>query len=379
VRRAVLWMRHQHWVRLLLAGALTAIAFNVFRWRHDVRTVQQLRRQADRPVALHGRPRVSVLVAAWNEHALVQRHIESVRRLRYADLEHVLCAGGADGTFEIAQRLAWPGLILLRQQDGEGVQNALARCLQAATGDIAFFTDADCVLEDSSFERLIAPIVNEGEGVTTGPYRPLPEQMCDAFIVHRWAATTYRLLQAGAYVEGVSGANAAILIEPLRRSGALTDTVWHGWDLHVARQMKDAGYPARFVHSSELATAFEPRFTRFVRQRSRWLAGILAEAISGRDLYQVLVVGSFYAVGQCCVWLPVMSRWSGGLSAAVWLSGVFCAVLNRIRYLAFTSARTGQAIPLTTYVAAVWLVPRDLLALAYAPIDLLLRLRSNEW
>src|SRR5207247_1198210 len=116
------------------------------------------------------------LVAAWNEAAGIARHVQSVLALRYPDLDFVLCAGGPDGTCEQA-RLAMSGRgTLLEQAPGEGKQRALRRCLAASTGDIVYLTDADCVLDDQSFERVIARIV-DGDPAATGRCCPYPEEI----------------------------------------------------------------------------------------------------------------------------------------------------------------------------------------------------------
>ena len=51
-------------------------------------------------------PRVSFLVAAWNEAGMIERCLRAVAGLSYPDVELVLCAGGSDGTFALAARYA---------------------------------------------------------------------------------------------------------------------------------------------------------------------------------------------------------------------------------------------------------------------------------
>jgi cellulose synthase/poly-beta-1,6-N-acetylglucosamine synthase-like glycosyltransferase len=248
-----------------------------------------------------------------------------------------------------------------------------------ASGSVAVLTDADALLDDTTFERLLLPIVQDGAQVATGPFRPVPEQLENAFVVHRWSATTYRLLQAGRYVQGLVGANTAFTTTTLRETRALNEAVWIGEDIHLAKRVVERGYRIRFAELSEMAVRFEEHFGSYARQRSRWLGGILVHALPRRDWYQVGVVALFYTVGQAFLWLPLSVPLLGRGALAVWAAGVACAILNRLRYLLFTSARCGVSMKPRIFFASPFLVPLDLLALAYAPIDMLVRLRTKGW
>src|SRR5205823_4146563 len=109
------------------------------------------------------------------EADLLAQHIESVLVLSYPDKEYILSAGGSDGTYAIARRYEERGVVVLEQQPGEGKQRALRQCFRQATGEIIFFTDADCLLDDESFERLIIPLANGEAEAATGTARPFPE------------------------------------------------------------------------------------------------------------------------------------------------------------------------------------------------------------
>jgi poly-beta-1,6-N-acetyl-D-glucosamine synthase len=365
--------------RVFIIGVLIGAIFNIVRLPRDLARARALRGAVDEEIDLSSPRRVSILVAAWNEAPMIRRHIESVKQLRYPNLEHVICAGGADLTEEVAKACRWSGLVLLRQEAGEGKQRALARCLNAASGDIAVLTDADCELDNRSFESLVEPIIQGQEHVTTGLFRPVPEQLSNPFVVHRWAATSYRALQAGSYVSGITGANAAIRTDLLRESRVLDEDVWIGGDYHLAVRLGKLGYRIRFMPSSEPAVHFEEKFWAYARQRSRWLGGILWHAVPGWNVYDVVVVGVFYGVGQAFIWLPALVPVFGRRCLALWGAGLVCAMLNRCRYLLFTRVRTGGQVEWGLYLHSVFLVTRDMLALAYAPLDMLMRLRDRRW
>jgi hypothetical protein len=69
-------------------------AWNWWKWRQDRVLALRLRAQEAEPVQLKSTPKVSVLVAAWNEADMIREHIESFLRLRYPNKELILCAGG---------------------------------------------------------------------------------------------------------------------------------------------------------------------------------------------------------------------------------------------------------------------------------------------
>src|SRR4051812_9393475 len=113
----------------VLAGFLlvsVAAAHNLRAWRRAI----ALERDQDVDEAFEPssrwrvRPSVSILVAAWNEAPLIERHLASFWGLTYSDLQLVICAGGTDGTYAIASRFAGDRLIVLEQRSGEGKQRA---------------------------------------------------------------------------------------------------------------------------------------------------------------------------------------------------------------------------------------------------------------
>ena len=110
--------------------------------------------------SLPSTPEVSVLVAAWDEKDSIRDHVESFLALRYPQKRLVLCAGGDDGTYEIADGYAGQNVVVLRQPPGEVKQRTLQRCLDQGARGIVFLTDADCLMTDEAFERTLKPIVS---------------------------------------------------------------------------------------------------------------------------------------------------------------------------------------------------------------------------
>lgn len=90
--------------KLFIIGFVGVIAYNMRQWQRDKALAERLRSQRGPAPALAHTPKVSALVAAWNEAAHIDAHIQSFLALAYPDIELVLCAGGSDDTFLRAQR-----------------------------------------------------------------------------------------------------------------------------------------------------------------------------------------------------------------------------------------------------------------------------------
>jgi cellulose synthase/poly-beta-1,6-N-acetylglucosamine synthase-like glycosyltransferase len=357
------WLnRHAGW--LFLAG-LAAVAFwNGRKWRQDRALALRLREQKPGPVQLQATPPVSVLVAAWNEAGFVEAHIESFLKLRYPHKELVLCAGGSDGTYALARQYAGESVRILQQQPGEGKQRALRRCLAEARGEIIFLTDADCLLDDGSFQATLRPIVCEGEDAATGTYRPLPGQERHPFVGYQWALQASAQARAGDYSPGLSGANCALRRSALVRTGGFDREARTGTDYSLAGQLIAAGYRIRHVPGSAVATEYPTSVGRHVRQHSRWLSNLFLHGLTTGDRFHLrhaLVTGSIGIVGLA---LPFLAGLVGPWVLVLWLWLVAHSLLARLRYLAL-AFRSGVPVRLAVVLRLPLFLAADWLAWAY--------------
>src|SRR4051812_4534366 len=91
---------------LLVLGLATVGARNWRLWKRDKELATRLRLDKSVPPTLRQMPRISALVAGWNEHDRIEDHIRSFLALSYPNIELILCAGGDDDTFERALQYA---------------------------------------------------------------------------------------------------------------------------------------------------------------------------------------------------------------------------------------------------------------------------------
>jgi glycosyltransferase involved in cell wall biosynthesis len=132
-------------------------------------------------------PSVSVLVAAWNEARLIERCLDSLLAIDWPELEIVVCAGGNDITYDLALQYASDQIIVLEQRPGEGKQAALRKCFAESRGEIIYFTDADCLVNEQSIRAVISPILSGEFLAATGHSVPLPEQESNNLVRFQWA------------------------------------------------------------------------------------------------------------------------------------------------------------------------------------------------
>ena len=114
-------------------------------------------------------PRVSVIVAAFNEEDVIVPKLENLRGLDYPRdrIEVIVAADGSDdGTVEAARGVE--GTKVLHEPQRRGKLAALGRAANVASGDILVVTDANNMLSKDALRELSAPFADPAVGVVTG-------------------------------------------------------------------------------------------------------------------------------------------------------------------------------------------------------------------
>jgi len=343
------WLNvHAGW--LFLGGLVVVAAWNWWKWRQDRALALKLRDHKPEPVHLAATPKVSVLVAAWNEADMIREHIESFLRLRYPNKELILCAGGKDNTYKMAREYAREQVVVLEQRPGEGKQQALQRCLEQASGEIISLTDADCLLSDEAFDRTLAPIVNEGEVVTTGTCRPLPQQLPSPFVHHQWFTDLYGWSHQTGYVNGVLGRNAALRRDVLSVIGEFRAQVRTGTDYHLGKQVLSEGYRIRYVPESVVETQYAEKIGDYWHRQTRWLRNVVMHGLRFGAYGEVVQCLIPSVIGVLMLTGPLAGLWLGRVALMGWLLVWAHVLLSRLRYIRFGELATGQAIAFEGYL-----------------------------
>jgi cellulose synthase/poly-beta-1,6-N-acetylglucosamine synthase-like glycosyltransferase len=341
---------------MIPAVVLLPLIVNLLQWQRDRRRIHRLaatRKAVPSLASISGDPpRVSFLVAAWNEEAAIRACIEAILRLSYCKLEVVLCAGGSDRTWEIASHLSDPRLILFEQRAGDGKQKSLERCLASATGEILYLLDADCLIADTAFARVLSPILSCDEEAVTGiPCTPLPEQLHMPFVLSQCAGRTYTSIYQADYCSGLSGANSAVRREHVQKAGGFTTQAPSGVDYDLGKRLLRLGMRIRYRADASFPIEFHTRVGPYLRQQARWLRNVVILGMRFRNYREVASCLCTSLVGLTmlavpCLWLipgvpPVIAR----LTGAGWGCAFLHACISRLRYQKIAAEWLGIHFP----------------------------------
>ena len=325
-------------------------------------------------------PRVSVIIAARDEAADIERALRSVLAQAYDDYEVIVVDDrSADGTGAILDRVAAaePRLRVLRVRelpDGWlGKNHAMARGAEAATGELLLFTDADVEFAPTALARAVRHLTDErADHVTAGPdIRPptLPLELAVnfftmAFMIYMkpWKAAdprsprhlgvgAFNLVRADTYRR--IGGHAPIALRP-------------DDDVKLGKLVKDAGGRQRVVAGRDMITlAWYTSLGEFVR-------GLRKNAFAGLE-YSVprfVAAVSFGLLGN--VWPFVAVLVTDGATRALYAAA---AVLQMGMY-AFSAVMHGSRPWLGLFYPVAALI--FLYTVTAASVRVLVR-RGIEW
>lgn len=117
-------------------------------------------------------PRLSVVIAAHNEAAVIEAKLRSTLETDYpADRLQIIVAsdGSTDGTADAARAIGGGVLVLDLPRCGKAA--ALNAALDCATGEIVVFTDANSILDRGALRALVAPFADPAVGGVAGDQR----------------------------------------------------------------------------------------------------------------------------------------------------------------------------------------------------------------
>jgi cellulose synthase/poly-beta-1,6-N-acetylglucosamine synthase-like glycosyltransferase len=230
------------------------------------------------------RPRVAVLIPAYNEEKVIERTVRSVLKLNYPDL-HVIVIddGSSDKTLEVA-RSAFAdeeasGRVLILTKPNAGKASALNFGLEHLQGEEIFVgIDADTVIARNAISNLVPHFLNPKVGAVAGNAKVGNR----INLWTRWQALEYitsqnferRALNTLGAVSVVPGAIGAWRRSAVREAGGYhTDTVAEDADLTMA--LLELGYRVEYEDLALAYTEAPVNARGLMRQRFRWSFGIL--------------------------------------------------------------------------------------------------------
>lgn len=123
-------------------------------------------------------PRVSVLIAAYNETRTIRIKIENLLSLDYPRdrFEVVIASDGSnDGTDQIVEKYAHQGVNLL-SLTRQGKAAALNAAFAVSSGEIIVFSDANSIFDHGAIRALVRPFEDPEVGGVAGNQCYLPEK-----------------------------------------------------------------------------------------------------------------------------------------------------------------------------------------------------------
>lgn len=289
-------------------------------------------------------PLVTVIIPAFNEHAVVGRTIRSVLANDYPNMEIIFVDDGStDGTADAVERefVGNEKVRVVRQLNG-GKASALNHGIFVSKGEIIVGLDADTQFRKETITRLIRHFRDPRVGAVAGNVKVGNR----INLITRWQALEYitsqnvdRLayaqLNAVTVVPGAIGAWRRTALEDV--GGYLTDTLAE--DMDLTWRIRRKGWKIE-TEAGAVALTEAPATTRaFFKQRFRWSFGTLQCLWKHRGA--LFRYGWFGWVGLPTLWLfqilfqviaPLVdlqvlySLWSFGSS---WFSEHYLGIVNQ--------------------------------------------------
>lgn len=236
-------------------------------------------------------PKVSILISSRNEEKDLPNLLNSLQSIDYPEdkIEFLLADDDSeDNTLSILK--SWCNgrpnrkvFEILPNQTGNivlnGKANVLAILAKEATGEYFFFTDADCVVNKDWVKEGVRSF-----SASTGLLNGVTELSGDSIFSHFQKLDWWNILgitkivsDLGGHTTGL-GNNMVISKEAYQASGGYENTPFSlTEDLEISRTIKNSGFKIQQQVSPGmlLKTKEEKGWSAFLKQRKRWLKGVM--------------------------------------------------------------------------------------------------------
>lgn len=302
---------------------------------------------------LAGKPRVSVVVPAYNARSGIEATVRSLLETGYPDLQIVVVDDNSeDGMYERIRPFTERGDVLLVKNSAAsgrgGKPSALNLGLVYATGEFVVFIDADSTVDHDLLVHMIGAFQDPRVGAVSGnvtvrnsddnllAFLQAGEYKIGIELSRTWLSRTGRVL-------GASGASCAFRRSALRAVGGSSSC--RAEDLDNSLMLRRAGYQLVFRPKAVVRTEVPTTVRRLFRQRQRWDRDVVQVAFrkhrglmdpraagwalaSELWLQVLLTVVLPYA---CLVWLVLMAIRSPDLLLLILgVTVLFSALINAL-------------------------------------------------
>ncbi len=240
------------------------------------------------------RPKVAVLIPAYNEEKVIVRTIQSVLDSDYPNLDVIVIDDGSkDRTLEVAREAfrkdEAAGRVRILTKTNAGKAEALNFGLEHLQDETVFVgIDADTIIAPDAISHLVPHFLNPKVGAIAGNAKVGNR----VNLWTRWQALEYitsqnferRALNTMGAVSVVPGAIGAWRVSAVREAGGYhTDTVAEDADLTMA--LLRLGYRVEYEDQALAYTEAPTNANGLMRQRFRWSFGILQSLWKHRGVF----------------------------------------------------------------------------------------------
>jgi cellulose synthase/poly-beta-1,6-N-acetylglucosamine synthase-like glycosyltransferase/spore germination protein YaaH/peptidoglycan/xylan/chitin deacetylase (PgdA/CDA1 family) len=239
------------------------------------------------------RPKVAVLIPAYNEEKVIERTVRAALNSNYPNLRVIVIDDGSrDRTLEVARaaftREEAEGRVLILTKPNAGKAEALNFGIEhILDAELFVGIDADTIIAHDAVSRLVPHFINPKVGAIAGNAKVGNR----VNLWTRWQALEYitsqnferRALDVLGAVSVVPGAIGAWRVSGVREAGCYqTDTVAEDADLTMALLRR--GYRVEYEDMALAYTEAPTNANGLMRQRFRWSFGILQAVYKHRGV-----------------------------------------------------------------------------------------------
>ncbi|MCP3676136.1 MAG: glycosyltransferase [Deltaproteobacteria bacterium] len=232
--------------------------------------------------------KVSILIPVYNEEKTIRATILSVQESDYDNKEIIVINDGStDGTEDAVRDLIDRGEIIYISKPNGGKASALNRGIEAATGEIVLFTDADSLFLLRTIRQMVRWFGDTSIDAVCGNDMPLhpasPIQKFLAITTHIGTGFVRRALSVMRCLPIITGNLGAIRTAALREIGGFME-IW-GEDLEVTFRLYKNGKRTIFDPDPKVVAECPGTFTALWKQRVRWMRSYIKISFLHKDLF----------------------------------------------------------------------------------------------
>jgi len=226
------------------------------------------------------RPKVSIIVPAYNEAIHVVRNVQNLMKCDYQNFEIVFVDDGStDNTYSLVKEAFQDSTsVHVFTKPNWGKSSALNFGIEKSEGEILVCIDADTQLQKDAVRQLVSSFTEEGIAAVAGNVKAGNEvnfiskwQSIEYITSQNFDRRAFDLMNAITVIPGAIGAFRKDAI--LKTGGFSSDTLAEDCDLTI--KLLRLGYKVKYNDKAIAYTEVPETIKMFMRQRFRWSFGIM--------------------------------------------------------------------------------------------------------